>query len=147
MSQIPMRHGTHICRCYRRTCRRNTLQHTATHCNSLPQLQHTATHCNTLHIYVGATVGHAAELERASRNSWLHQGQVCRIGFCPPQRMWYHTCCNALQRTATHCNALQRTATHCNALQQISRLNLPCKFACVGTVKHLEYTVECMLVQ
>jgi len=28
------------------------------------------------------------------------------------------TCCNALQRTATHCNALQRTATHCNALQR-----------------------------
>jgi len=69
--------------CWILVCR-NTLQRTATHCNTLhhqlhlldPSLpQRTTSHCNT------------------------------------QQRTATH--CNALQRTATHCNALQRTATHC----------------------------------
>ena len=61
----------------------NTLQHTATHCNTLHALQHsahTATHCNTVH-----TLQHTAT---------------------------HSTHCNTLQHsahTATHCNTSQHT--------------------------------------
>jgi len=62
----------------------NTLQHTATHCNTLRSrrrqtVQHTATHCNTLQH----TATHSA-----------HGGDRQ---------------CNTLQHTATHCNTLQHT--------------------------------------
>ena len=70
----------------------NTLQRTATHCNTLQHklqcnaLQHTATHCN-------------------------------RIIDALPTRRHQHTAthCNTLQHTTTH-NTLQRTATHCNGI-------------------------------
>ena len=58
-------------------CTRNSLQLTATHCNSL---QHTATHCHTTHTFV-------------MRRRPLHS---CLTA----------THCNSLQHTATHCNAL-----------------------------------------
>jgi hypothetical protein len=82
----------------------NTLQHTATHCNTLQErerqqrgalLQHTATHCSTLQ--------HTAR-ERASA-----------------KRCFVATHCNTLQHTATHCSTLQHTATHCNTLQERER--------------------------
>jgi len=44
------------CQIYRALFNENvyiTLQHTATHCNTLQPLQHTATHCNTLHHNAG----------------------------------------------------------------------------------------------
>ena len=63
----------------------DTLQHTATHCNSLQQI---ATHCNTLQH----TAAHCNKLQCTG---------------CPERAR-----CNTLQRTATHCNALQHT---CNA--------------------------------
>ena len=62
-----------------------SLQHTATHCNTL---QHTATHCNTL--------------QRTARKrtlpNVLHSATHCNT-------------CNALQRTAMHCSTLQHTHT------------------------------------
>jgi len=56
----------------------NTSQHTATHCNTS---QHTATHCNTLQY----TAAHR----------------------------------NTLQHTAKHCNIQQHTAIHCNTFTSI----------------------------
>ena len=76
----------------------NTLQHTATHCNTFENvcstlqhtattsLQHTATHCNTLQ--------HTTTRQRMSA---AH--------------------CNMLQQH--FCNTLQHTATHCNTLQHV----------------------------
>ena len=112
----------------------NTLQHTATLCNTLllylhiegaarisglttltNTLQHTATHCNTLQ----------------------HSAPVCTYRRCCESRVWplshshLHTAthCNTLQHTATHmqhttthCNTLQHTATHCNTLLQTAAL-------------------------
>jgi len=71
----------------------NTLQHTATHCNICFIPQHTATYCNVLQS--------SAKHCNTHRRSELELLQVC----------------NTLQHTATHCNALQRnalqhTATH-----------------------------------
>jgi len=77
-----------VCFCLHATAalwmRRNTLQHTATHYDTLQHicntLQHTATHCNTLQHT-------AAHLQHTT------------------------THCST---SATHCNTLQHTAQHCN---------------------------------
>jgi len=79
-----------------------TLQHAASHCNTLQRfamhfntLQHSATHCNTLqHIE-----------EAVSR-----QAAVIRDFF--PCVQFYSTHCSTRQHTATQCNTLQHTATH-----------------------------------
>jgi len=76
------------------------VQHTTSHWNTLQQ---TATHCNTHTLQ--HTTTHIRDLTQVM---W-----VGHIGDTPQHNA---THCNALQRTATHCNALQRTATHCNAL-------------------------------
>jgi len=72
----------------------NTLQHTATHCNTWPILQDTATHCNT-----------GKSCCRCYAWTWMVSFGVLQAH------------CNTLQHTATHCNTLQHTATHCNTLQ------------------------------
>jgi len=65
---------------------RDSLQHTAAHCNTL---QYTATHCDTSlrHILL-----------------WVHESSSA-----------VNTCIRIIhiQTTATHCNTLQHTATHC----------------------------------
>ena len=71
----------------------NTLQHTATHCNTL--LQRTATHWKNL--------SETSQLTGLGRERLTLQHTA--------------THCNTLQHTATHCNTLQHTATHCNTLQ------------------------------
>jgi len=101
----------------------NTLQHTATHCNTLqhkevsgPALQNTATHCNkmqhTATQYLTATIHISIQRQE-------HLDHVCTTA----------THCNTLQLTATHCNTRKflsstaqfcntlHTATHCNTLQ------------------------------
>jgi len=65
------------------------LQHTATHCNTLP---HTATHCNTLQH----TTRHCDTLQHTATHYSTLQHTV--------------THCNTLQHTAPHCK-------HCNTLQ------------------------------
>jgi len=72
------------------------LQHTATHCNTLP---HTATHCNTLQH----TATHCDTLQ--------HSATHCNT----LQHTTRH--CDTLQHTATHYSTLQHTVTHCNTLQ------------------------------
>jgi len=71
---------------------RNTLQHSATHCNTMHYtLQHTAIHCSTLQLT-----------------------QTAKHDISGTREMKTH--CNTLQhnalRTAAHCSTLQHTATH-----------------------------------
>ena len=78
----------------------STLQHTATHCNTLQStLQHTATHY------------HYMKLGKKKRES-----SKCNYYINSPGAM-VKAHCNTLQHTATYCNTLQHTATHCNTLQ------------------------------
>jgi len=55
----------------------NTLQHTATHCNTL---QHTATHCNTLqhtiYIYITRTMGHDSKRPLSSLKRVCHKSNM-----------------------------------------------------------------------
>jgi len=82
----------------------NSLQFTAIHFNLMQTyyrtLQHTATHCNSLHIKSGCTAI-VQNLNRAHCNSLQPSA----------------THCNPLQHAATHCNTLQLAATRCNSLQ------------------------------
>jgi len=75
--------GTPTRQCNSTCC--STLQHTATHCNTLSTLQHTAAHCNTLQH----TATHCSTLQHTAAY------------------------CSTLQHTAAHCNTLQHTATNC----------------------------------
>jgi len=110
----------------------NTLQHSATHfwictgmttthCNTMQHtapycniLQHTATHCNTLQY----TATLCNERQHIATHCNKLRWDDCNTLQCIAAQMHCSVYCNALQHTATHCNALQRTATHCNALQR-----------------------------
>ena len=77
-------------------------------------LQHTATHCNTLWWLWSACLSDTLQ----------HNVSIYTT------RLWYRdggedavTHCSTLQHTATHCNTLQHTALHCNTLQQIHIYN------------------------
>jgi len=88
-----------------------TLQHTATHCNTL---QHTATHCNTLqHItmHCNTSKRHTATHYYVALSTWPPPLNSCFVsGMC------------TLQHIATHCTPLQYTATYWkDTLQQITR--------------------------
>jgi len=79
----------------------NTLQHTATQCQTLQQntLWHTVTHCNSL---------------QSKHNHATHRTPL-----------WAkYTHCNTLQHIATHRNTLQHTATHYNTLQHTDITNI-----------------------
>jgi len=72
----------------------STLQHTATHCNTM---QHAAaTHCNTLQHTVHHTATHTLHC-----NALQHMAAHCNT-------------CTALQHTTAHCSTLQHNATHWN---------------------------------
>jgi len=125
----------------------NTLQHAATHYNTLqipwstlqqPATQPvavTATHCTATHC---TTLQHNAihydtlqhSQFRGSRISGHSNGLKRTIKYNTTHYITLHhtaTHCNTLQHTATHCNTikhtathyvtLQHTATHCNTLQ------------------------------
>ena len=102
----------------------NTLQHTATHCNTMQthviwqhtaihckSLQRTATHCNTLQH----TAIHCNTLQ-VSATQQQHTATHCNSRYFLLQTR-NKASCNTLQQTATHCNTLQHTATPCNTLQ------------------------------
>jgi len=109
----------------------NTLQHTATHCNTLlycnimclhafilPHsccilLQHTATHCNA----VQDTATHSNTLQRTATygRTCAHCNRYCATHCDKLQRA--DTLTLAMHLTARHCNTLQHTAIHCNTLQ------------------------------
>ena len=99
----------------------NTLQHSATHCNTLQ------TRCNTLQPAACHRQGrlHRALLwnrRQSAAYSLRWSGLFCRslllqhpATHCNTLHTATH--CNTLQHTATHCNALEHTATHWNTLQ------------------------------
>jgi len=77
-------------------------------------LQHTATHCNTLWWLWSACLSDTLQ----------HNVSIYTT------RLWYRdggtvtaTRCNTLQHTATRCNTLQHTATHCNTLSRFTLLD------------------------
>ena len=82
---------------------RNTLQHTATHCNTLQfhslPAQHTAT---TTHYN-----------NRVLMHIWFEQSQMMTKHIC---LIYVATHCNILQHDATRCNTLQHAATRCYTL-------------------------------
>jgi len=116
-----------ICKCP--AARYSTLQHTATHCNTLPYtatlthshsaashcdtLQHTATHYNTLQHSHTCTLPHRTVTHYNTLQHSTHSH------FATHRNTLQHTAthCSTLQHIATHCNTLQHTATHCNTLQ------------------------------
>jgi len=90
-----------------------TLQHTATHCNTLQHTvcarhvcilgpRRTATRCNTLqHTAYTAT----------QWNTLKHTVCARHVSVSGPQHTATH--CNTLQHTATHCNTVKHTKTRC----------------------------------
>jgi len=106
------------------------LQHTATHCNTLP---HTATHCNTLqHRWYRNTCHNSARGDKRHHTKPCEPevtASVPEVTASGAERYstLQHTAahCNTLQHTATHCNTLPHTATHCNTrCNSIRRLTL-----------------------
>jgi len=95
---------TYICFCIS-----ITLQHTATHYNTLQHLQCVAM-CNTLqHTAMHCSGGAIGRATYASNSQQIPAS-------C--------TFCSTLQHTATHCNTLQHTASHWNALQHTTQVAL-----------------------
>ena len=106
-AHIQMSHGTRMNEC-NSAC---ILQHTATHCNTLP----TALVClipisvdvyTCLYTYVWKSANVRVNLPTAHATH-------CNI--------LQHTVNHALQLTATHCNSLQLTATHCMTMKDTAR--------------------------
>ena len=98
-----------------------TLQHTATHCNTLQRtatsprayrlcefvtLFYTALHCNTLQH----TATHCSTLQHTAAH------------------------CRTLQNTAAHCRTLQHTAAHCNTMQRTTTLPRACRLRAFVTL-------------
>jgi len=81
-----------------------TLRQACPNCNTL---QHTATHCNTLHVTDAGGVRARTKLPALQH---LHCSTLQHSA----------THCNTLQQSAIHCNILQHSATHCNTLQHIA---------------------------
>ena len=111
--------------------RYNTLQHSATHCNTLQHttawvtrriirlqhaathgniLQHTAAHCSTLQH----TAAHCNTLQHAAAHCNRLQHTATHYNTTRHQAAAH---CNTQQHTAAHCTTLHHTATHCNTLQ------------------------------
>jgi len=94
---VALQHTIRHCNTLQHTAKYNTLQHTATHCNS-----HCNSHCNTPSL--------SYTLPLICRNSLA----FADAGYTTLQHTVTH--CNSLQHTASHCNTLQHPATHCNTL-------------------------------
>jgi len=90
---------------------RNTLPHTATHCNIL---QHTATHCNR----------HIVSLSRKSGMCVCVSVSLCHV--------WPYLCGVS---SALQCSILWRTVTHCNSLQHTNTLQHTAEYYWLSSVK------------
>jgi len=84
----------------------NTLQHTARHWHNT--LQHTATHCNTMQ--------HTAARQRFARSAMPAMRRAMSGDYCIPLQ---HTAthCNTLQYPTTPCNTMQHLAARCTTPQ------------------------------
>jgi len=143
----------------------NTLQHTATHCNThCTTLQNAATHCNSLlaewHTQHTATHCNTLQHTDTATNCNTH----CNTLECLRTKMTAaRTSGNTLQHTATHCNTLEclrprrtaartilqlnaahlhHTAPHCNTL-----CNTHCnKLGCLRTKRTVARTKPTMFI-
>jgi len=106
-------------------CVNESLQHTATHCNTL---QHTATHCNTqAHSHCDICVNESLQHTATHCNTQAHS--YCDIGVMKllqhigaltiTVKLVSKTLCNIPQHTATHRKELQFNATHCKTTRLI----------------------------
>ena len=84
----------------------NTLQHTATHCITL---QHTATHCNTLQH----TAAHEKEDLQIS-HIYIRDAMSLAIAVCCIVLQCVAVCCSVLQCVAACCSVLQCVAVCCS---------------------------------
>ena len=131
----------------------NTLQHTATHCNTIRDsathpctdccntLQHTATHCNTMQHNAPQceTQRHTHALVAETHCNTLQHMHTCVQ--VPELEAWNdedtatvsNTPIHLLQHTATHCNTLQHTATYCNTPQHTATHARMCR--CRGLMR------------
>jgi len=101
----------------------NTLQHAATHCNTLQHTQHTAAHCNTLQHTVSGVLIKSEDEERQHTVTYRNTLQHTTTHRNTPQ----HTVSGVLIESedeedmaaaeALHTSKLQHAATHCNTLQ------------------------------
>jgi len=113
----------------RNRCTFATLQHTATHCNTLQHVCHIATHCNTMLLPHCNTLQHTilATLQHTDTHYVCHTATHCNTLRLPSCNMLQHYICHAATHSYTlffpHCNMLQHTATpvtnlpHCNILR------------------------------
>ena len=100
-------------------------------CSSYSTLQHTATHCNTLHMsmeylrmpmarLVNVTAHCPLQHTTTHCNTLQHTATHCKTlnvtAHCPLPTATHCSMCTAMSHTATHCNALQHTASHCTAV-------------------------------
>jgi len=99
------------------------MQHTATHCNTLPR------HCNTLQ----RTATHPMYWSHPDRNGEHHYLHATHRNTLNTGKTLQDAArhCKTLQDTATHCNTLptlcntsQQTTTHCNTLRHTSDTEL-----------------------
>ena len=104
-----------------------TLQHTATHSDTLQQ------HCNTLCCSVTGNVVQVASKPEYTLQLCILQHNATHCNTLQ------HTAtqCVTLQHTSTHCNTLQHTATHCNTMQHTATQ--------CNTVQHS--ATQCITVQ
>jgi len=95
--------STHV----RRVMYDNTLQHTATHCN-------TASYCNALHYSAPRRRRGAVLQHTATHCNALQHCNTATYYITLLQESGEALYCNTLQCTATHCNTLQRTTLQCS---------------------------------
>jgi len=122
--------------CFQKGCDCSMLQHTATHYNNCNALKHTVTLYNTLQH----TATHCNTLLRVMLEKWSGQvriGMRKMDGFRTFVRMQHTvTHCNTLQYTEAHCNTLKHTATHCNTLYTKRREARTCTATHCNTLQH-----------
>ena len=143
----------------------NTMQYTATHCNTLHTLRHSATHCKfrvvgrrahvCVHMYVcihSHTVIYCNALERNATHcdTLLH---IANIGLLEEELMSFvkesltHCNTDTLQYTATRCNTLQHCAAHLNSWLLEEELLSPVKES-LTHCNTLQYTAtQCNTLQ
>ena len=97
----------------------DTLQHNTTHCSTIQRnathystMQHTATHCKTLQ--------HTATDMRHTATQFTMSDLTVALSSQDNAAVLPAIHCNTLQHTATHCNTLQHTATYINLSTQHS---------------------------
>jgi len=110
------------------------LLHTATHLYRCNTLQHTATHCNTLQHISNTDVPARVESELLVAT---HLADVCRgIQLCGAAgTSAFDVCCSVLQCVAVCCSVLKMFAEASNSAAQLVHLHLMCVAVCCSVLQ------------